>query len=110
MDKDIEETDLAVGAVGSEGARRSSTLSMARDERPAAPLAPGQRSSLARKRGAAAHAWRAGRRLPAGSRCRCGSRRSGAGTGSPGSTPGCASVTTIRRTANAAGRIAASAS
>ena len=50
MDKDIEETDLAVGAVGSEGARRSSTLSMARDERPAAPLAPGQRWSLARKR------------------------------------------------------------
>jgi hypothetical protein len=50
MDKDIEETDVAVGAVGSEGERRSSTLSMARDEQPAAPLAPGQRWSLARKR------------------------------------------------------------
>ena len=36
IDKDIEEADPAVGAVGSEGARRSSTPSMARDERPAA--------------------------------------------------------------------------
>jgi transposase len=50
MDKDIEGTDVAVGAVGSEGERRSSTLSTARDERPVAPLAPGQRWSLARKR------------------------------------------------------------
>ena len=50
MDKDIEGTDVAVGAVGSEGEPRSSTLSTARDERPVAPLAPGQRWSLARKR------------------------------------------------------------
>jgi transposase len=50
MDKDIEGTDVAVGAVGSEGERRSSTLSTTRDERRVAPLAPGQRWSLARKR------------------------------------------------------------
>ena len=112
MDKDIEETDLAVGAVGSEGERSSSTLSMARDERPAAPLAPGQRWSLARKRDVVLRLMQGEpvEACPAGSRCRCGSRRSGGGTGSPGSTPGCASVTTIRRTANAARRIAASAS
>ena len=45
-----EGMDVAVGAVGSEGERRSSTLSTAGDERPVAPLAPGQRWSLARKR------------------------------------------------------------
>jgi hypothetical protein len=32
MDKEIEGTDVAVGAVGSDGERRSSTLSIARDE------------------------------------------------------------------------------
>jgi hypothetical protein len=36
--------------VVSEGEQRSSTLSMAHDDRPVAPLAPGQRWSLARKR------------------------------------------------------------
>src|SRR5512144_1588982 len=50
MDKEIEGTDVAVGAVGSEGERRSSTLSMARDEGSVAALAPGQRWSLSRKR------------------------------------------------------------
>src|SRR5512144_2571713 len=50
MDKEIEGTDLAVGAVGSEGERRSSTLSMARDEGAVGALAPGQRWSLSRKR------------------------------------------------------------
>ena len=39
-----------VGAVGSEGERRSSTLSTARDDETIAALAPGQRWSLARKR------------------------------------------------------------
>src|SRR5512132_3773384 len=43
---------------------------------------------------------------PAGSRCRCGSWRSGGSAGSPGSTPGCASVTTIRRTASSPRHIA----
>lgn len=50
MDKGIEGTDVAVGAVGSEGERRSSTLSMARDEGAVGALAPGQRWSLSRKR------------------------------------------------------------
>src|SRR5512132_1149871 len=50
MDKEIEGTDVAVGAVGSAGERRSSTLSTARDEQPVVALAPGQRWSLARKR------------------------------------------------------------
>ena len=50
MDKEIEGTDVAVGAVGSEGERRSSTLSMARDEGAVGALAPGQRWSLSRKR------------------------------------------------------------
>ena len=49
MDKEIE-TDVAVGAVVSEGERHSSTLSTAHDDRPVAPLAPGQRWSLMRKR------------------------------------------------------------
>jgi hypothetical protein len=40
---------VAVGAVGSEGERRSFTLSTAQDDG-APPLAPGQRWSLARKR------------------------------------------------------------
>ncbi len=51
MDKEIEGVDVAVGAVGSEGERRSSTLSTARDDDGAvAALAPGQRWSLSRKR------------------------------------------------------------
>jgi transposase len=50
MDEEIEGTDVAVGAVGSEGERRSSTLSPARDDESVAPLAPGQRWSLTRKR------------------------------------------------------------
>ena len=50
MDKEIEGVDVAVGAVGSEGEQRSSALSTAHDDRPVAPLAPGQRWSLARKR------------------------------------------------------------
>ena len=50
MDKVIEGTDVAVGAVVSEGERCSSTLSTAHDDRPVAPLAPGQRWSLVRKR------------------------------------------------------------
>ena len=49
MDK-FEATDVAVGAVGSEGERRSSALSPARDDESVAPLAPGQRWSLSRKR------------------------------------------------------------
>jgi len=47
MDKGV---DVAVGAVGSEGERRSSTLSTARDDEAVAALAPGQRWSLSRKR------------------------------------------------------------
>src|SRR5512134_1061084 len=50
MDKEIEGTDVAVGAVGSEGERRSSTLSMAQDEGAVGALAPGQRWSLSRER------------------------------------------------------------
>src|SRR5512134_349457 len=50
MDKEIEGTAVAVGAVGSEGERRSSTLFPARDDESVAPLAPGQRWSLTRKR------------------------------------------------------------
>jgi hypothetical protein len=50
MDKQFEGVDVAVGAVGSEGEQCSSTLSTAHDDRPVAPLAPGQRWSLARKR------------------------------------------------------------
>ncbi len=55
MDKEFEGVDVVVGAVGSEGEHRQSllctgTLSTAHDERPLAPLAPGQRWSLARKR------------------------------------------------------------
>ena len=50
MDKEIEGTDVAVGAVGSEGERRSSALSPAGDDESVAPLTPGQRWSLARKR------------------------------------------------------------
>ena len=50
MDKEIEGADVAAGAVGSEGEQRSSTLSPARDDESVAPLAPGQRWSLARKR------------------------------------------------------------
>lgn len=50
MDNGIEGTDAVVGAVGSEGERRSSTLSMARDEGAVGALPPGQRWSLSRKR------------------------------------------------------------
>jgi transposase len=50
MDKAIEGVDVAVGAVVSEGERRSSTLSPARDDEAVAALAPGQRWSLSRKR------------------------------------------------------------
>src|SRR5512134_2381642 len=50
MDKEIEGVDVAVGAVGSEGERRSSALSPARDDESVAPLAPRQRWSLSRKR------------------------------------------------------------
>lgn len=50
MDKEIEGMDVAVGAVVSEGERRSSTLSTARDDEEVAALAPGQRWSLSRKR------------------------------------------------------------
>src|SRR5512134_2485631 len=50
MDKEIEGIDTAVGAVGREGQRRSSTPFTARDDEAIAPLAPGQRWSLSRKR------------------------------------------------------------
>ena len=50
MDRVTEGVDVAVGAVGSEGEQRSSALSTTHDDRPVAPLAPGQRWSLARKR------------------------------------------------------------
>jgi transposase len=50
MDEKIAGTDVAVGAVGSEGERGSSALSTAQDDEAVAPLAPGQRWSLARKR------------------------------------------------------------
>jgi transposase len=50
MDEKIAGMDVAVGAVGSEGERRSSTLSTAHNDQAVAPLAPGQRWSLARKR------------------------------------------------------------
>ena len=50
MDEKIAGTDVAVGAVGSEGERGSSTLSTAHDDEAVARLAPGQRWSLARKR------------------------------------------------------------
>ena len=50
MDNGSEGTDAVVGAVGSEGERRSSTLSMARDGGAVGALAPGQRWSLSRKR------------------------------------------------------------
>ena len=50
MDEEIAGMDVAVGAVGSEGERRSSTLSTAQDDGAVAALAPGQRWSLSRKR------------------------------------------------------------
>ena len=49
MDKEIEGTAVAVGAVGSEGERSSSLLSITGQAAGAGPLAPGQRWSLARK-------------------------------------------------------------
>ena len=48
MDENIAGMDVAVGAVGSGGERRSSVLSTAQDD--GAVAAPGQRWSLARKR------------------------------------------------------------
>src|SRR6266511_1441858 len=48
--KRIAGMNPAVGAVGSEGERRPSTLSTARDDGAVAALAPGQRWSLSRKR------------------------------------------------------------
>jgi transposase len=50
MDEEIEATDVAVGAVGSEGERRSSMLSTAQNDEAVAALAPGQRWTLSRKR------------------------------------------------------------
>ena len=50
MDEEIAGMDVAVGAVVSEGERRSSMLSTARDDGAVAALAPGQRWSLSRKR------------------------------------------------------------
>lgn len=50
MDENIAGMDVAVGAVGSEGERRSSVLSTAQDDGAVAALAPGQRWSLSRKR------------------------------------------------------------
>src|SRR5512134_2991585 len=99
MDKEIEGTDVAVGAVGSEGERRSSTLSMARDEGAVGALAPGQRWSLSRKRDVVL-------RLMQGEPVEGLSRRLGLPVykleewrhaGSPASMPHCASATTIRR-------------
>ena len=52
MDKEIAGMDVAVGAVGSEGERRSSTLSTAPDDGAVAALVPGRRWSLSRKRDA----------------------------------------------------------
>ena len=45
MDRVTEGVDVAVGAVGSEGEQRLSALSTTHDDRPVAPLAPGQRWS-----------------------------------------------------------------
>jgi hypothetical protein len=50
MDENIAGMDVAVGAVGSEGERRSSVLSTAQDDGAVTALAPGQRWSLSRKR------------------------------------------------------------
>src|SRR5512147_877115 len=50
MDENIAGMDVAVGAVGSEGERRSSVLSTAQNDGAVAALAPGQRWSLSRKR------------------------------------------------------------
>jgi hypothetical protein len=50
MDEENPGMDVAVGAVGSGGERRSSTLSTAQDDGVVAALAPGQRWSLSRKR------------------------------------------------------------
>ena len=50
MDEEIAGMDVAVGAVGSEGERRLSTLSTAEDDGAVAALAPGERWSLSRKR------------------------------------------------------------
>src|SRR5512134_710015 len=107
MDKEIE-TDVAVGAVVSEGEQRSSALSTAHDDRPVAPLAPGQRWSLMRKREVVL-------RLMQGEPVETLSRRLGVAVykleewrqrGLAGIDAGCASVMAIRRTANSARRIA----
>ena len=50
MDEENPGMDVAVGVVGSEGERRSSTLPTAQDDGAVAALAPGQRWSLSRKR------------------------------------------------------------
>ena len=89
MDENIAGMDVAVGAV--------------------AALAPGQRWSLARKREVVL-------RLMQGEPVEGLSRRlglpvyklSGANAGSLGSTPGCASATTIRMSASSPRRIVAS--
>ena len=112
MDEEIARMDVAVGAVGSEGELRSSTLSTARDDEAVAALVLGQRWSLSRKREVVLRLMQGEpvEGLSRGSRCRCGSWRSGGNAGSPGSTPGCGSVMTIRRRASSPRRIAASAS
>ena len=112
MDKEIEATDVAVGAVGSEGERRSSTLSPARDDESVAPRAPGQRWSLSRKRDVVLRLMQGEpvEALSPGLGCRSTSSRSGANAGLPGSMPGCVSVMAIRRSGLWPRRTAASAS
>ena len=112
MDEENPGMDVAVGVVGSGGERRSSTLSTAQDDGAVAALAPGQRWSLSRKRDVVLRLMQGEpvEDLSIGSRCRCGSWRSGGNAGLPGSTPGCGSVMTIRRSASSPRRIAASAS
>ena len=110
MDKEIEGMDVVVGAVGSEGEWRSSTLFTARDDEVVAALAPGQRWSLSRKREMVLRLMQGepveglSRRLPSAS------WSNGGNAGSPGSTPDCASVMTIRRSASSPRCIAESAS
>jgi len=112
MDKEIEGMDVAVGAGGSEGERRSSTLSTAQDDAAVAALAPGQRWSLSRKRDVVLRLMQGEpvEGYPGGSACPSTSWRSGANAGSPGSTLGCASATTIRSSASSLRRTGASAS
>ena len=112
MDKEIEGADVAAGAVGSEGEQRSSTLSPARDDESVAPLAPGQRWSLARKRDVVLRLMQ-GEPVEALSRrlgCRSTGSRSGGNGALRGSTPGCASATAIQGRRPWPRRIGASAS